>query len=63
MIPYARWLFGVAASANLLVALAMSLGQPLFVAVLALDAITGTNVILVDLAALLIGRSVMATRA
>jgi len=54
MSGYARWLFGIAAAANLLVALAMSLGQPLFVAVLALDRISGTNVILVDLAAVLI---------
>ena len=55
MSRYARWLFGVAAAANLTVALAMSLGQPWFVGVLALDPITGTNVILVDLAAVLIG--------
>jgi hypothetical protein len=33
----------------------MSVGQRLFVAILTLDPITGTNVILVDLAALLIG--------
>jgi hypothetical protein len=55
MTRYARCLFGVAAAANLLVALAMSLGQRWFVAILALDPITGTNVILVDLAAVLIG--------
>jgi hypothetical protein len=55
MSAYARWLFGVAAVANLLVAAAMSLGQRWFVAVLGLDPITGTNVVLVDLAAVLIG--------
>jgi len=54
MNSYARWLFGVSAAANLLVAAAMSLGQPWFVAVLGLDPITGTNVVLVDLAAVLI---------
>jgi hypothetical protein len=54
MTAYARWLFGVAAAANLLVAAAMSVGQGWFVAVLALDPITGTNVVLVDLAAVLI---------
>jgi|HubBroStandDraft_1064217.scaffolds.fasta_scaffold522536_2 hypothetical protein len=52
---YVRWLFGVAAGANLLVAGTMSLGQGLFVTVLALDPITGTSVVLVDLAAVLIG--------
>jgi hypothetical protein len=54
MSAYARWLFGIAAAANLLVAASMSVGQRLFVAALALDPISGTNVILVDLAALLI---------
>jgi hypothetical protein len=54
MNAYARWLFGAAAAANLLVALAMSVGQSWFVAVLALDPIAGTNVVLVDLAAVLI---------
>jgi hypothetical protein len=52
---YARWLFGAAAAANLLVAAPMSAGQSWFVEFLALDPITGTNVVLVDLAALLIG--------
>ncbi|HXQ17547.1 MAG TPA: hypothetical protein VN814_23255 [Caulobacteraceae bacterium] len=55
MSAYARWLFGVAAAANLLVAAAMSLGQGLFVSILGLDPITGTNIVLVDLAAVLIG--------
>jgi hypothetical protein len=54
MSAYARRLFGIAAAANLLVAASMSLGQVWFVAILALDAITGTNVVLVDLAAVLI---------
>jgi hypothetical protein len=54
MSAYARWLFGIAAAANLLVAASMSLGQPWFVALLGLDPITGTNVVLVDLAAVLI---------
>jgi len=54
MSGYARWLFGIAAAANLLVAAAMSLGQSWFVAVLGLDPIAGTNVVLVDLAAVLI---------
>jgi hypothetical protein len=51
---YARWLFGIAAAANLLVAASMSLGQRWFVALLDLDPIVGTNVVLVDLAAVLI---------
>jgi hypothetical protein len=55
MNAYARYLFGVAAAANLLVAGAMSVGQGPFVAVLGLDLIVGTNVVLVDLAAVLIG--------
>ena len=55
MIAHARWLFGIAAGASLLVAGAMSLGQSLFVVVLRLDPIVGTNVVLVDLAAVLIG--------
>jgi len=54
MTTYARWLFGVAAAANLLVAASMSLGQRWFVALLGLDPIAGTNVVLVDLAAVLI---------
>ncbi len=54
MTNYARWLFGIAAAANLLVAASMSLGQRWFVALLGLDPITGTNVVLVDLAAVLI---------
>jgi hypothetical protein len=54
MTAYGRWLFGMAAAANLLVAASMSVAQRCFVAILALDPITGTNVILVDLAALLI---------
>jgi hypothetical protein len=54
MSTYARWLFGVAVAANLLVAAAMSLGQRWFVTVLGLDPITGTSVVLVDLAAVLI---------
>jgi hypothetical protein len=54
MTRYARWLFGVAAAGNLLVAAAMSLGQRWFVAVLGLDPIAGANVVLADLAAVLI---------
>jgi hypothetical protein len=54
MNAYARWLFAIAAAANLSVAAAMSVGQGWFVAVLALDPITGTNTVLVDLAAVLI---------
>jgi hypothetical protein len=55
MTVYVRWLFVVAAGSNFSVAAAMSLGQRWFVAVLGLDPIAGTNVVLVDLAALLIG--------
>jgi hypothetical protein len=51
---YARWLFGLAAAANLAVAAAMSIGQGWFVALLRLDTIGGTNALLVDLAAELI---------
>jgi hypothetical protein len=54
MRAYARWLFGIAAAANLLVAASMSLGQRWFAALLGLDPITGTNIVLVDLAAVLI---------
>ena len=54
MSAYARWLFGIAAAANLLVAASMSLGQRWFVALLGLDPITGTNVVLIGLAAVLI---------
>ena len=54
MNAYARWLFGIAAAATLMVAAAMSVGQGWFVALLALDPISGTNVVLVDLAAVLI---------
>ncbi|HEY2710642.1 MAG TPA: hypothetical protein VGI95_21565 [Caulobacteraceae bacterium] len=54
MTKYARWLFSIAAAANVAVAAAMSVGQGAFVAILGLDPIAGTNVILVDLAALLI---------
>jgi hypothetical protein len=54
MTNYARWLFGIAAAANLLVAASMSLGQRWFVTLLGLDPITGTNVVLTDLAAVLI---------
>jgi hypothetical protein len=51
---YARWLFGLAALANLAVAAAMSLGQGWFQTRLGLDPIAGTNGVLVDLAAELI---------
>ena len=51
---YARWLFGLAAAANLAVAAALSLGQGWFRARLGLDPIVGTNKVLVDLAAELI---------
>jgi hypothetical protein len=54
MSGYAPWLFGAAAAGNLLVAAAMSAGQPWFAALLDLDPIRGTNVALVDLAAVLI---------
>ena len=55
MTNHARWLFGIAAAANLLVAASMSLGQRWFVTLLGLDPIhTGTNVVLTDLAAVLI---------
>jgi hypothetical protein len=51
---YARWLFGSAAAANLIVAAWLALAQGLFVAVLRLDPITGSNVVIADLAAVLI---------
>jgi hypothetical protein len=54
MTTYARWLFGVAAAGNVVVAAAMSLGQGWFGAVLGLDPITGTNIVLADMAAVLI---------
>jgi len=51
---YARWLFGLAAAANLMVAAWLALAQGLFVAVLRLDPISGSNVVITDLAAVLI---------
>jgi hypothetical protein len=55
MRAYARWLFGSAGAANLVVASAMSLGQGWFVALMGLDPAFGSNVVVMDLAALLIG--------
>ena len=54
MSAYARWLFGSAAAANLIVAAWLALAQGLFVAVLRIDPITGSNVVIADLAAVLI---------
>src|SRR5277367_5293917 len=54
MKTYARWLFGLAASTNLTVAAWMLLGQGSFAGVLSLDPITGSNVVPVDLTAVLI---------
>jgi len=51
---YARWLFGAAAAANLIVAAWLALAQDLFVAVLRLDPISGSNIVIADLAAVLI---------
>ena len=51
---YARWLFGSAAAANLMVAAWLALGQGLFANLLGLDPITGTNTVIADLAAILI---------
>jgi len=51
---YARWLFGVAAVANLFVAAWLALAQRLFVGVLGLDPIAGSNIVIADLAAVLI---------
>jgi hypothetical protein len=50
----ARWLFGLAAAANFAVAAWLGLTRGLFVALLDLDPITGTNAVLADLAAVLI---------
>jgi len=55
MQSYARWLFGLAAAANLAVAAAMMLAPGLFVGVLGLDAPAGTNRVIWQLAAALIG--------
>ena len=52
---HARWLFGFAAAANIVVAAAMSIGQRWFVALLGLDPVAGSNVILVAMAGLLVG--------
>jgi len=51
---YARWLFGLAAAANLIVGAWLALAQGLFVAVLGLDPISGSNIVIADLAAVLI---------
>jgi hypothetical protein len=52
---YPRWLFSVAAAANFAVAGWILFAKPLFVALLCLDPITGTNVVVANLAAVLIG--------
>jgi hypothetical protein len=52
---YARWVFGLAGTGNIAVALAMTLGQAPFVDLMGLDPPTGTNVIVFALAGLLIG--------
>ena len=54
MRAYGRWLFAIASAANLFVAASISLGHRWFVALLGLDPVAGTNVVLVDLAAVLI---------
>ena len=54
MTGYARWLFGLAAAANVAVAALMAPAQRLFTDLLGLDPITGTNTVIADLAAVLI---------
>jgi hypothetical protein len=55
MNTYARWLFGIAAASNLAVVAWMLLAPGLFVSLLALDPVTGTNARLFQLSAVLIG--------
>ncbi|HEY3798985.1 MAG TPA: hypothetical protein VGL58_11580 [Caulobacteraceae bacterium] len=55
MTTYPRWLFGVAAAVNLSVVACMLLARGLFVSLLALDPVTGTNIPLFQLSAVLIG--------
>ncbi len=52
---YARWVFGLAGTGNLLAAAAMTLGQAPFVDWMGLDRPTGTNAILFALVGLLVG--------
>ena len=52
---YGRWVFGAAGTANLLAAAAMTLGQGLFVQVLALDPVRGQGVIFLAQVGLLVG--------
>ena len=51
---YARWLFGVAAAANVAVGAAFVFAQPLLVRLLALDPVAGTNAVFAATAGVLI---------
>jgi hypothetical protein len=55
MKTYAHWLFGLAAGVNLSVVGWMLLGRESFVGILALDPVTGSNVVVFYLCAVLIG--------
>jgi hypothetical protein len=55
MKAYARWLFGLAAAANFAVAGLFLFGKGPLVALFGLDPIAGTNLLFVNLAAVLIG--------
>jgi hypothetical protein len=52
---YARWLFGIAAALNLLVAVGLLFLRPWLAPVLGLNPITGTNLVLVNFAGAMIG--------
>jgi len=52
---YARWLFGIAAVFNILVAAALLFAQPWLAPRLGLDPISGTNLVLVNFAGTMIG--------
>lgn len=54
MPTYSRWLFGLAAAANLAVAAWILFARGRFVQLFDLDPITGTNIVLTNLAAVLI---------
>jgi hypothetical protein len=55
MKPYARWLFGIAAALNFLVAVGLLFLRPWLAPLLGLDPITGTNLVLVNFAGTMIG--------
>ena len=50
----ARWLFGIAAGFNFVVAAGLTVGRPLLAPIVRMDTAAGTNAMLIDLAGVLI---------